>query len=322
MFVFLDANVFLSFYRLSKDDLVQLEKLVDAASIGRVILLCDTHLKDEVLRNRDSELSRSLLDFSKQKVEVKIPSFARQYKLYSDMKEMQKQLNHCIKSFYDEVRSAARDGNLLADDLIRRFFQLASTAVISDSDIALATDRGKLGNPPGKLSSGSIGDALHWQVLLRRAKFGGQFALVTGDSDFYSALDQNNLHPFLEREWREMASNAHLTLHSSLTDFLSFHFPEIKLNSELSVGELVDALKVCPSERAAIEIVESLMRIGGLTSLDVRSVLDAFYENPEVANVTKQEIVADFLIDLFEIFKGTSLGQELFDLVDGGFDLH
>jgi hypothetical protein len=52
MQLFIDANVFLSFYRFSSDDLEQLEKLTVLVKTGRIRLWLPEHVVDEFYRNR------------------------------------------------------------------------------------------------------------------------------------------------------------------------------------------------------------------------------------------------------------------------------
>lgn len=56
--VFLDANVYLSFYAYGKDDLEALEKLLYLVEHEEILLYTNSHLLDEVKRNREKKSPR------------------------------------------------------------------------------------------------------------------------------------------------------------------------------------------------------------------------------------------------------------------------
>ncbi|KUJ76143.1 hypothetical protein AVO45_12560 [Ruegeria marisrubri] len=60
MFLFIDTNVYLDFFRLKQDSLEELRKLVELIKAGKISLLSTNQLKDEYLRNRDSVISQTL----------------------------------------------------------------------------------------------------------------------------------------------------------------------------------------------------------------------------------------------------------------------
>ena len=51
--LFLDANVFLSFFEFGKDDLNEMSKAVNLVSDGDIVLFTNSHLLREVRRNRE-----------------------------------------------------------------------------------------------------------------------------------------------------------------------------------------------------------------------------------------------------------------------------
>ena len=61
MNIFIDTNVYLSFYHLSSDDLEELKKLVVLAREGKVVLLLPEQVIDEFRRNRAANLRSVLL---------------------------------------------------------------------------------------------------------------------------------------------------------------------------------------------------------------------------------------------------------------------
>ena len=60
MNIFIDTNVYLSFYHLSSDDLEELKKLVVLAREGKVVLLLPEQVIDEFRRNRAAKIADAL----------------------------------------------------------------------------------------------------------------------------------------------------------------------------------------------------------------------------------------------------------------------
>lgn len=59
--LFLDANIFLDFYRFSKDDIDEMSKLITLVDQGEIIILANKQLSDEIAGNKredHSEITR------------------------------------------------------------------------------------------------------------------------------------------------------------------------------------------------------------------------------------------------------------------------
>jgi hypothetical protein len=56
-----------------------------------------------------------------------------------------------------------------------------------------------IGNPLGK--NNSIGDAINWTVLLQAVPNEENLHVISEDGDYYSSINKDAVHPFLEDEW-------------------------------------------------------------------------------------------------------------------------
>lgn len=195
---FIDTNVLLSFYAFSPDDLTRLERLADEVDAGRFVILTTSHVRDEFTRNRDSKIAEARKQFQSQRLDAKLPRLCDQYEETARLRELAGEYSDLHRQLLARINDDSRDGALMADQLINRFFAGATTLQVTPEVIDRARLRGALGNSPGK--RGSIGDAVNWELLLTFEPPDHLF-YVTDDSDFYSALDDDRALEFLTAEW-------------------------------------------------------------------------------------------------------------------------
>ena len=73
MFVFIDTNVLLSFYRFTSDDLDELRKLTEAIKVGAITFALPEQVKQEFWRNRESKIAEALTRLREQKLNLQFP---------------------------------------------------------------------------------------------------------------------------------------------------------------------------------------------------------------------------------------------------------
>src|SRR4030065_173151 len=84
--IFIDTNVYLSFYHLSSDDLGELKKLVILAREGKVNLFLPEQVIDEFKRNRAGKIADALKRMREQRKSLQLPQIARQYDEYDKLR--------------------------------------------------------------------------------------------------------------------------------------------------------------------------------------------------------------------------------------------
>ena len=201
MNLFIDTNVFLSFYEYSSEDLDQLEQLTAYIKTDNVILHLPEQVKHEYLRGRDGTLNRAMKDFRNPRLLSRFPRMAMDYDEYNSLHKYINKCHEAHKLLMEVLEKDISEGNLKADNLIRNVFALSKFVPTDDGIIAAARNRADLGNPPGKPRS--IGDATIWEALLESVPENQVFCLISQDADFLSPYNQKTLHPFLENEWLE-----------------------------------------------------------------------------------------------------------------------
>lgn len=201
MNLFIDTNVFLSFYEYSSEDLNELEELAVYVRNENVRLHLPEQTKNEFVRGRDRTVNRVMNDLRKQKIMPKLPTWCMDYEEYDSLRKYLRKSRKSYDLLMEALEKDVSDRNLKADNLISHVFALSNLTPTTDTIVAAARMRVDLGNPPGKPRS--VGDAVIWETLLESVPAGQDFYLISHDTDFQSSYDPNVLHSFLENEWAQ-----------------------------------------------------------------------------------------------------------------------
>jgi hypothetical protein len=267
---FIDTNVLLSFYAFTQDDLTRLERLADEVDAGRFVVLTTEHVRNEFSRNRDNKIAETLKRFQ----------------------EMSRAYSKLHGQLLKRLTQDARDRALKADQLIERFFEGATTLKITPEVVAKARLRGELNNPPGK--SGSIGDAVNWELLLDYNPDDRLF-FVTDDGDFYSALDHDQPLEFLTSEWARVVGAPIGFVHrlSELPEEVPHEVLPVEDVIDDERDELVSALIESPNFSVTHRLIFFLRRFPSFTARQVRGLVAAL-DNTQVGWISEDDDVFDF----------------------------
>ena len=215
MHVFIDTNIFLSFYQCSNEDLGELAKLSNYIRDEKVCLYVPEQVQNEFLRNRDSTINEEMRRLRNPNLPSQFPRMCMDYDEY---KSLHKSLQKCIKEYkalLEVLENNIANESLQADALITQVFTVSLTPPITDEIIAAARTRIDLGNPPGKPNS--IGDAINWEILLDSVPNGQDLYVVSKDSDFRSPRNKEKFNSYLEKEWNS-TKNSDLHFFTTLAD--------------------------------------------------------------------------------------------------------
>ncbi len=201
MNLFIDTNVFLSFFHLSNDDLEELHKLTVLLEKNSITLWLTEQVKDEFLRNRENKISEAVKKLSEQRSKPQFPQICKDYEEYPAIRELQKEYDQKLSSLIRKVNEDISEKTLKADQKIAELFGKA-TFIKSTADlVSKAKLRMDIGNPPGK--NGSLGDAINWEALLESVPQKQKLYVIADDKDYFSILDENKPKDFLRDEWSE-----------------------------------------------------------------------------------------------------------------------
>lgn len=134
MDLFLDTNIWLSFYHYSNDDLEELRKLVVLIEKEKVTLHVTDQVVDEFRRNRNAKFNDAIKKFKTDKLNDQFPQLCKDYE------EPYEQLRTAIRLYNDAKGLLLRrltvdfsEEKLRADSVIKELFDRAKKIVASQA---------------------------------------------------------------------------------------------------------------------------------------------------------------------------------------------
>ncbi len=299
MQLFIDANVFLSFYRFSSDDLQQLEKLTVLVKSGRIRLLLPGQVVDEFYRNREENIAEAVAGLKRHNFNVEFPRLAMEYKEYKELRELQLKYEKTHSALVKLISDDAAAARLKADSTVRSIFDAASQIQITQGLFAKASARSAVGNPPGK--KGSIGDAINWEAVLESADKSEDLDFVSSDRDYVSPLNDAELNGFLVREW-QLEEKSKIFFYRTLSHYLKARFPDIQLTTEselervLAIKDLIESSSFAQTHKA----IQGLGMFKYFSPTELNDIAKAAVENDQIAKIISDRDVFQFLVNLIQ----------------------
>lgn len=254
--LFLDANIFLDFYRFSRDDINEMSKLITLVDQGEITIITNKQLNNEIARNREKIIAKSLGDFKGQKFSIKAPHFCQDSEHLIELNAQLSKANTSHQNLLTELQEKISTKTLNTDQLIASLLEKSTSLEIQEQLVHAAQSRVSRQHPPGK--QGSIGDAIHWESLLQHADI-TRINIVTGDADFASDLNTDKIRDVLEAEWKETKGIlSSVSLFKSISSFFKKHYPNIDLSDEIVKKSLIDQLEGSESFSATHTVVTTL----------------------------------------------------------------
>jgi len=295
--LFIDTNVYLTFYHFSDDALEELKKLAVAINKKDIKLYLTDQVIDEFNRNREAKIADALNRFKGQLLPSQFPNICRAYEEYNTMRNHLEGFRIAKASLLEKLRSDIETKDLGADKIISDIFSVAEKLDEPDEIINTAVDRVNHGNPPGK--PGSYGDAINWLVLMKKIPKGKDLYLVTDDEDYISRLDSNKLCDYLKTEW-EKEKESSVYVYRKLSEFFRDKYPEIKLASELEKQLAIDAFVNSPNFEGTHIAIKNLSKYSDFTNSAVNEIALAAVKNPQIYWIKEDPDVERFVNQIFE----------------------
>lgn len=277
--VFIDTNVFLSFFAYTNDDIEELKTLVGLIKNKQITLYLTQQVCREFRRNREGKILSAVQEFKR----LTLPGLPRLLSHYPKVDTYLKGVKS-LKEFHNElierVRKDALAEELPADKLFAALIAAAPPIKAGDADLKAARERTEQTDPPGK--DGSLGDRLNWELLLANVPAEADIHVVSKDGDFASSIDEAKPHPALLAEWKER-KNASFYLHTELRAFLATHFPDIKVATDVEKRDAINQLKDSGSfERTHTAIAKLTEFVDLLTAAEVDELVEAGLSNSQI----------------------------------------
>ena len=291
MNLFIDTNVFLSFFHLSNDDLEEIHKLAVLIDKGDVTLWLTEQVKDEFKRNRESKISDAVKKLKEQKSKPQFPQICKDYEEYPQIRELQEDFDKKISSLIEKVNDDVAARTLKADQKIDELFQKARIIETTQELVNKARLRMDVRNPPGK--DGSLGDAINWEGLLESLAGNEKLYLVADDKDYYSVLDKSKPKDFLSDEWQE-TKNEEVQFYRRLSQFFNEHYPDIKLASELEKELAIRALVNSGNFAGTHSAISKLEKYAEFNKSQANELAQICFTNDQVGWILSDQDVYDF----------------------------
>lgn len=294
--LFLDANIYLDFYRFGVDDIVEMEKLIAIIEGKEVKIFANQHLHDEVARNREKVLAQSLSDLRSKNHSIKLPNYCGGLDERKSLNEALKEANIKHSELVSKVSELISQKSLEADKLISTINEISSELNADEKLLTLARQRVEFGNPPGK--NGSLGDSLHWESLLANKSI-YHLDFVSRDADFASELEPNKFKDFLSSEWKEKKGSwTNITLFRSLGDYFKTRYPDIMLSDEQDKNDLIAQLQTSPNFSTTHFLIAKLEGYSFFTNQQIIDLFEALAENSQVGWIGTDDDVNQFFKSL------------------------
>jgi predicted nucleic acid-binding protein len=300
MHLFIDTNIFLSFYHFTSEDLEELNKLGVLLEQKKVRLYLPEQVVDEFRRNRENRIITALKQLQEPKLKLEYPQLCKDYEEYLTLKELLEECEKQRSILVDKIMKDVAKQTLKADETIQNLFEKATRISIDDKLVDKARVRMQVGNPPGK--GGSLGDAINWETLLRDVPDGENLYFITDDKDYRSIVDRNNFREFLSQEWTEK-KKSQIVYYERLSLFFQAHFPNIKLASELEKESLIGDLAASRSFAQTHTLVSKLSNYNDFTSEQLNEIVEAAISNNQIYWIIKDP-------DVYEFFTSIIRGHE------------
>jgi PIN domain-containing protein len=292
MHVFIDTNILLNFFHFSKDELDALNNVFASHEHGAAKVHLTQQVCDEFRRNREAKIKDALKRFEAGGYAPPLPSFMKGYDEYEKIKQLSNQLQKFTKELKTKVDKDITERCLLADRLIQEIFSRSEVHQTTPNIFTLSSMRVKIGNPPGK--NRSIGDAINWTILLDSVPKGSDLHVISEDGDFYSILNENAVHPFLEEEWKRI-KNSSLFVYRTLSAFMKEHFDGVAFSFDKTKDALIDDLKSTSSFAGTHQLVSKLEPFSYFSLKEIERILAAAVENGQFGWIVADNDVSDFL---------------------------
>ncbi len=295
--LFIDTNVYLSFYHLSNDDLEEIHKLAVLIKSEEIKLWVTQQVKDEFYRNREIKIQDAIKKLSDHKIKGVFPQFCKDYDEYAELKELQKTYGTLHSKLLKSITEDAIEHKFNADDRIKELFKLAEYVETTDEILSEAKFRLAVGNPPGK--NGSLGDAINWEAILSEIPIDEDLYFVADDKDYYSVLDENRPKDFLLADWKEF-NKSDLFFYRRLSQFFKEHYPEIKLASELEKEIEIKNLAQSGNFARTHTVINKLSKFEGFSQTQVNQLVEIALSNDQVTWIFGDEDVYEFYTALLD----------------------
>lgn len=289
--VFIDSNIFLDFYRLGKDDLEKLNKLIDLIKGGEIKIYLTKQVNDEFFRRREYIFKETYKGFLDTKINIQMNSIFKSYPEYKKITLLKRALEKLKSDLGQKIELDESSKSLIADDIVKKIFEV-SYFIDSDEFLEKAVIRHRLGNPPGKKNN-SYGDEINWETLLQVVPVKQKLIIISNDGDYESPMSNKKPNSYLEDEWKKNKKSK-IYLYKSLGVFFKEHDIAIDFEIEEDKNHLIESLTNSESFVSTHELVSRLSKYNSFSDDQTKGLATALLWNSQIRSIIEDEDVKAF----------------------------
>lgn len=227
--LFIDTNIFLNFYKFSKDQLNKLEELVSLIKAKKVKLYLTEQILDEFNRNREKSFKFTIDHIDNFSTKFTQPIMCVGMKEMKSIHKLLVNVEKNKKKILIRLGKQFRNNKLHIDKIMSELLSISNSIEVTTDIYERAVRRYNRGNPPGK--DKSYGDAINWEIILEHIPRRQPLYFIGNDGDFISPLNNNEFSDFLNIEWKRKKGSS-VKFYSSILEFLKDKNPKSKVTSE------------------------------------------------------------------------------------------
>ena len=288
--LYIDTNVFLTFYHFSNEDLEELKKLIALIDTKNIRLYIPEQTRNEFNRNREVKIADSLDKLRGTKLGNQFPMICHAYDEYDLMKKAIKNFETNKSKLLEKLQHDAETETLLADEILNQLFSKAEIIETTDEILNRAILRYDIGNPPGK--DKSYGDAINWESLLEKAPNSYDLYFISDDKDYYSKLNEKKFNEYLIKEWK-VNKKSDLHYFRRLTDFFKKHYPDIEISSETEKEIIIKSLIEAYSFDNAKIVIRKLSDFDNFSIKQLNDITSAFATKNQIYWIKNDYVISN-----------------------------
>lgn len=298
--LYIDTNVFLTFYHFSNEDLEELKKLIALINTDNIRLYIPEQTRNEFNRNREVKIADSLDKLRGTKLGNQFPMICHTYEEYELMKKAIKSFEATKSKLLEKLQHDAETETLLADEVLNQLFSKALNIDTSDDILNRAILRYDIGNPPGK--DKSYGDAINWESLLEKVPNENDLYFISDDKDYYSKLNEKKFNEYLLKEWKAK-KESDLHYFRRLTEFFKKYYPDIEISSETEKEIIIKNLIEAYSFDNAKSVIRKLRNFDNFSIKQLNDITSAFATNNQIYWIKNDYVVSSARREIIETNK-------------------
>lgn len=245
--LFVDANIWLDFYRVRNDTALRLLEHTEALADKLIVTY---QLESEYKRNRQVALLEGMQEMKAPPKQISHPGIFSNAAATRVMKKNLEEADKQVKKLRSRLVKALKDPAthdpvyLCCQRLFHKTddLTLARTNPLRRVIRRRAFRRFLHGDPPRKRNDTSIGDAFNWEWMIHCAiEQRAGLVIVSRDADYGATMD--NVSYINDHLWQEFSDRVsrkrNLLLYSRLADALKFFDVKVTKQEEASEAELI-----------------------------------------------------------------------------------